>query len=55
MGILDLKLGSDGELVWLEINPQGQFMFLEGMGRGIRLSRPFCDFLRTEAFKGRSS
>ena len=49
MGILDLKLGPDGELVWLEINPQGQFTFLEGMGSGIRLSRPFCDFLRAEA------
>ena len=32
MGILDLKLGPDGELVWLEINPQGQFTFLEGDG-----------------------
>lgn len=55
MGILDLKLGPHGELVWLEINPQGQFMFLEGMGRGIRLSRPFCDFLRFEALKSQRS
>jgi glutathione synthase/RimK-type ligase-like ATP-grasp enzyme len=55
MGILDLKLGPDGELVWLEINPQGQFMFLEGMGSGIRLSRPFCEFLRAEALKSQQS
>jgi len=55
MGILDLKLGPDGELVWLEINPHGQFMFLEGLGSGIRLSRPFCDFLRAEALTSQRS
>lgn len=52
MGVLDIKLGPHGELIWLEINPQGQFMFLEGMARGIHLSRPFCDFLRAEAIAG---
>ena len=28
MGIFDLKLAPDGELVWLEVNPQGQFLFV---------------------------
>src|SRR5262249_25138425 len=31
MGIFDLKETDAGELVWLEVNPQGQFLFLEGM------------------------
>jgi len=29
MGIIDLKLTPDGEIVWLEVNAQGQFLFLE--------------------------
>ncbi len=29
MGIIDLKLTPEGEVVWLEVNPQGQFLFLE--------------------------
>ncbi|MGC5224949.1 hypothetical protein ACPW96_20480 [Micromonospora sp. DT81.3] len=29
MGIMDLKITPDGELVWFEVNPQGQFLFLE--------------------------
>jgi glutathione synthase/RimK-type ligase-like ATP-grasp enzyme len=29
MGIIDLKLTPDGEIVWFEVNPQGQFLFLE--------------------------
>lgn len=28
MGIFDLKLPTTGEPVWLELNPQGQFLFL---------------------------
>lgn len=31
MGIIDLKQTPDGEFVWLEVNPQGQFLFLEGL------------------------
>ncbi|MGO4561984.1 hypothetical protein [Rhizobiales bacterium 3FA27D7] len=31
MGIIDMKILPSGELVWLEINPQGQFLFLEPM------------------------
>lgn len=44
MAIMDAKLGPDGELVWLEANPQGQFLFLEGMS-GLDLTTPFCEFL----------
>lgn len=48
MGIADLKLTPDGEPVWLEVNPQGQFLFLEGMC-GMPLTTAFCDFLVREA------
>jgi hypothetical protein len=48
MGIFDLKLPSSGEPVWLELNPQGQFLFLEGLA-GMPLSSAFADFLVTEA------
>jgi glutathione synthase/RimK-type ligase-like ATP-grasp enzyme len=44
MGILDLKVMPDGEIVWLEVNPQGQFLFLEGI-TGMPLSEYFADYL----------
>ncbi|MEV5884863.1 ATP-grasp domain-containing protein [Streptomyces sp. NPDC052020] len=48
MGIVDLKLAPHGEPVWLEVNPQGQFLFLEPL-----LDEPmtdhFVDFLLTAA------
>jgi len=44
MGIVDLKESSQGELVWLEVNPQGQFLFLEGLTRE-PLTELFADFL----------
>jgi hypothetical protein len=31
MGVVDLKLTPEDEVVWLEVNPQGQFLFIEGM------------------------
>jgi hypothetical protein len=49
MGIIDMKLDSDGTPVWLEINPQGQFLFLEGMCSEMPLTRLFADFLMREA------
>jgi hypothetical protein len=49
MGMIDMKFDDRGALVWLEINPQGQFMFLEGMCGTLLLSRSFRDFLITEA------
>jgi hypothetical protein len=49
MGMVDMKLDNDGTPVWLEVNPQGQFMFLEGMCDSLPLSRHFRDFLIEEA------
>lgn len=47
MGIVDLKLRDDGTAVWLEINPQGQFLFVEGIA-DIGLTDAFATFLRGE-------
>lgn len=38
MGIVDIKIMPSGELVWLEVNPQGQFIFLEPL-----IGVPFID------------
>jgi glutathione synthase/RimK-type ligase-like ATP-grasp enzyme len=48
MGIVDLKLTPSGEAVWLEVNPQGQFLFLEGL-TGEPLTKHFAGFLTAEA------
>ena len=48
MGVVDLKFAEDGEPVWLEINPQGQFLFAEGLS-GLDLTSAFTDFLYQEA------
>ena len=48
MGIVDLKFAPDGELVWFEINPQGQFLFVQGLS-GIDLTSAFAKFLYEEA------
>jgi glutathione synthase/RimK-type ligase-like ATP-grasp enzyme len=50
MGVVDLKLTPEGELVWFEINPQGQFLFVEGLS-GLDLTSAFTDFLYQEARK----
>lgn len=47
MGIVDLKMNGS-EPVWLEINPQGQFLFAEGLS-GFDLTGAFVDFLLSEA------
>lgn len=44
MGIIDLKQTPDGEMVWLEVNPQGQFLFLEPL-TNTPLTDYFCDYL----------
>lgn len=31
MGVFDLKLTPDGDIVFFEVNPQGQFLFVEGL------------------------
>jgi glutathione synthase/RimK-type ligase-like ATP-grasp enzyme len=43
MGIFDLKINLEGEIIWLEVNPQGQFLFLEGI-TGYPLTERFVDF-----------
>jgi glutathione synthase/RimK-type ligase-like ATP-grasp enzyme len=48
MGVVDLKLNATGEPVWLELNPQGQFLFVEGL-TGLDLTGAFSDFLHGEA------
>jgi hypothetical protein len=49
MGIVDMKLGPEGTPFWLEVNPQGQFLFLEGMCGEMPLTRIFGEFLVREA------
>ena len=44
MGIIDLKETPGGELVWLEVNPQGQFLFLEPLA-GMPIAGQFADYL----------
>jgi hypothetical protein len=44
MGIVDLKLTADGEPVWLEVNPQGQFLFLDAF-TDLDLAERFADYL----------
>ncbi len=48
MGVIDLKIKPDGETVWFEVNPQGQFLFLEGI-TGVPLLREFCNYLSKAA------
>lgn len=45
MGIFDLKLTGEDEPVWLELNPQGQFLFIEALGGG-NLVDPFVSFVQ---------
>ncbi len=50
MGVFDLKVDDEGP-VWLEVNPQGQFLFLEG-ATGVDVTGPFSSFLMEEARAG---
>jgi glutathione synthase/RimK-type ligase-like ATP-grasp enzyme len=47
MGIVDLKLTPEGEPVWLEVNPQGQFVFLDPL-TNMDLAGRFADYLLAE-------
>jgi len=51
MGIFDLKETPQGEWVWLEVNPQGQFLFLEPITK-VALAENFVDFLIECAGRG---
>lgn len=48
MGIFDLKRMPDGTEVWLEVNPQGQFLFAEGLS-GLDMLKPFSSWLMDQA------
>lgn len=48
MGIVDLKLDDAAQPVWLEVNPQGQFLFIEGL-TDLKLTEAFVEFLLAEA------
>lgn len=48
MGVVDIKLTEDDEPVWLEVNPQGQFLFLEPLIHE-PLAERFAAFLVREA------
>lgn len=47
MGVVDIKITPDGELVWLEVNPQGQFVFMEPV-TGIPFTDAFSRYLIEE-------
>lgn len=52
MGIFDFKIDSRSrEPVWLEVNPQGQFFFLEALS-GYDLRGPLCNFLVCQTREG---
>lgn len=48
MGVFDLKLAGGEDPIWIEINPQGQFLFAEGLS-GLDLTSAFVEFLYDEA------
>ena len=48
MGIFDLKLTPDNDVVFFEVNPQGQFLFVEGLC-GLPLADAFTDYLVDQA------
>ena len=48
MGVMDLKVTDDGDVVWLEVNPQGQFLFCQALS-GVDLIGAFASFLIQEA------
>ncbi|ROP33631.1 ATP-grasp domain-containing protein [Couchioplanes caeruleus] len=51
MGVFDLKLDDARDPVWLELNPQGQFLFAQGL-LGLDLVTPFADFVCQEVRRG---
>lgn len=52
MGIMDMMYSKTGELVWLELNTQGQFLFGEALS-GYDLTTPFVEFLLAQADGGK--
>lgn len=52
MGVFDLKVRPDGHPVFLEVNPQGQFLFVEGMS-DMPLGEAFAQFVVDELASSR--
>lgn len=48
MGIFDLKISPNGTCYWLEVNPQGQFLFLQPFV-SIDIAEAFAGFLLSES------
>jgi glutathione synthase/RimK-type ligase-like ATP-grasp enzyme len=46
MGVIDVKVPRDESPVWLEINPQGQFLFSECLS-GAKLMEPFVAYMNS--------
>ena len=53
MGVIDAKVFDD-ELFFLEVNPQGQFLFLEAL-TGVNLRNVYADYFRQSLFSGAGS
>ncbi|MFI9307153.1 RimK family alpha-L-glutamate ligase [Streptomyces triculaminicus] len=47
MGVVDMKLDSSGTPVWLEVNPQGQFLFMQALS-GLDLVTPCVTYFERE-------
>jgi hypothetical protein len=48
MGVFDLKLTPEGEIVFFEVNPQGQFLFVEGLCQ-MPITESLADYLVEQA------
>jgi hypothetical protein len=48
MSIMDAKIDANGDLVWLEANPQGAFLFVQAIS-DVNLIDAFCDFVLQKA------
>jgi hypothetical protein len=55
-GVIDIRLGADGQYYFLEVNPQGQFAYMQ-IKTGMPIFEPLADLLVTgeAAFGDRSS
>lgn len=51
-GCLDLRMTNDGEFVFFELNPQGQFLFIE-IWTGLSISNAVAEFLAYRASSGK--
>lgn len=52
MSIMDAKIDANGDLVWLEANPQGAFLFVQAISE-VNLIDAFCDFVLRKASQDR--